>query len=141
MLAKIESLKAGYAEAILLDDHGYVCEGSGENIYILRDGVVFTPRSPLDPRRDQPPLAVPDRPGPRLPLVERDIARAKLYLADEVFLSGTAGRAGTGREIDDHPIAGGGPGPTTTALQAAFDDALHGRGERYRDWLDIVEPA
>ena len=140
MLAKIESLKAGYDEAILLDDHGHVCEGSGENVYIVRDGVVFTPpqtASILDGISRRSVLTIAGDLGYQT--VERDIARAELYLADEVFLTGTAAELVPVREIDDHPIAGGVPGPITTALQGAFDDALHGRGERYLDWLDIVE--
>jgi branched-chain amino acid aminotransferase len=139
-LAKIESLKAGYDEAILLDDHGHVCEGSGENIYIVSDGVIITPpqtASILDGISRRSLLTIARDLG--YPTLERDIARAELYLADEVFLTGTAAELVPVREIDDHAIGDGKPGEITTVLQSAFDDALHGRTERYHDWLDIVE--
>ena len=71
-------------------------------------------------------------------VVERDLARAELYLADEVFVSGTAAELTPLREIDDHAIGDGRPGEITRAVQAAFEDALHGRSERYREWLDPV---
>ena len=71
-------------------------------------------------------------------MVERDVARAELYLADEVFMSGTAAELVPVREIDDHKIATGQPGEITRVLQSAFDDAIHGRSERYREWLDVV---
>ena len=72
-------------------------------------------------------------------VVERDIARAELYLADEVFMTGTAAELVPVREIDDHAIGTGEPGEVTRALQSAFDDAIHGRSERYREWLDVVD--
>jgi branched-chain amino acid aminotransferase len=71
-------------------------------------------------------------------VVERDIARAELVLADEVFLSGTAAELVPVREVDDHRVGAGEPGPVTRALQRAFDDAVHGRDARHRDWLDPV---
>jgi branched-chain amino acid aminotransferase len=72
-------------------------------------------------------------------IVERDIARAELYLADEVFLTGTAAELCPVREIDDHAIGEGHPGPVTRELQRVFDDALHGRDSRYLEWLDVVK--
>jgi branched-chain amino acid aminotransferase len=140
VLAKIESLKAGYDEAILLDDHGHVCEGSGENIYVIRDGVLVTPpqtASILDGISRRAVLQIARDLG--YPTVERDIARAELYLADEVFLTGTAAELVPVCEIDDHLIGSGRPGEITGVLQVAFDDALHGRTERYNEWLDYVE--
>jgi branched-chain amino acid aminotransferase len=74
-----------------------------------------------------------------LEVIERDLARAELYLADEVFLSGTAAELCAVREIDDHVIGAGEPGPVTRELQRVFDDALHGRDPRYVDWLDVVK--
>ena len=71
-------------------------------------------------------------------VVERDIARAELYLADEVFLTGTAAELVPVREVDDHAIGSGRPGPVTQELQAAFQDCLYGRDERHLDWLDLV---
>jgi branched-chain amino acid aminotransferase len=140
VLAKVESLKGGYDEAILLDDHGRVCEGSGENIYIVRDGQIVTPpqtASILDGINRKSIIVIARDLG--YEVVERDIARAELYLADEVFLSGTAAELVPVREIDDHRIGSGEPGPITRELQRVFDDALHGRDERYLDWLDVVK--
>ncbi len=140
VLAKIESVKAGYDEAILLDEHGHVCEGSGENIYVVRDGVVITPphtASILDGISRRAILQIARDLG--YPTLERDLARAELYLADEVFFSGTAAELVPVREIDDHPIGSGKPGEITVVLQRAFDDALHGRSERYHEWLDFVD--
>jgi branched-chain amino acid aminotransferase len=73
-------------------------------------------------------------------VVERDVARAELYLAEEVFMSGTAAELVPVREVDDHPVGTGEPGEVTRVLQKAFDDAIHGRSERYREWLDPVSP-
>jgi branched-chain amino acid aminotransferase len=139
VLAKIETHKAGYDEAILLDDLGHVCEGSGENIYVVRDGVIYTPgqtASILDGINRKTAIQIARDMG--IEVVERDIARAELYLADEVFLTGTAAELVPVREIDDHAVADGTPGEVTRAVQKVFDDALHGREERYREWLDPV---
>jgi len=140
VLAKIESLKAGYDEAILLDEHGHVCEGSGENVYVVRDGAIVTPpqtASILDGISRRSVLQIARDLG--YSTVERDLARAELYHADEVFLTGTAAELVPVREIDDQEIGDGRPGEITQVLQRAFDEALHGRSERYMEWLDIVE--
>jgi branched-chain amino acid aminotransferase len=140
VLAKVEASKAGYEEAILLDSHGFVCEGSGENIYVVREGKILTPPQTagiLDGINRRSLLQIAHDLG--LDVIERDLARAELYLADEVFLSGTAAELCAVREIDDHVIGAGEPGPITRELQRVFDDALHGRDPRYVDWLDIVK--
>ena len=140
VLAKVESLKAGYDEAILLDDHGRVCEGSGENLYVVSAGTIYTPpqtASILDGITRKSILEIAANLGH--PVVERDIARAELYLADEVFCSGTAAEIVPIREIDDHAIGGGEPGPVTRGVQAVFEDAITGRADRYREWLDVVK--
>jgi branched-chain amino acid aminotransferase len=139
VLAKVEAVKSGYEEAILLDDHGYVCEGTGENIYILRDGKIVTPaqsNSILDGITRRSIIEIAEDLGYKV--VERDIARAEMYLADEMFLSGTAAELVPVREVDDHKIGTGKPGEITRLLQSAFDDTIHGRTERYREWLDVV---
>jgi len=141
VLAKVESLKAGYEEAILLDDHGHVCEGTGENVYIVREGEISTPgqhNSILDGITRRSVIQIARDLG--YTVVERNVARAEMYLADEVFLSGTAAELVPVREVDDHVIGAGRPGEVTRVLQAAFDDAIHGRTERYREWLDVVNP-
>jgi branched-chain amino acid aminotransferase len=139
VLAKIEATKSGYQEAILLDPRGFVCEGSGENIYVVRDGVILTPPQTagiLDGICRRSILQIARDLG--YEVIERDLARAELYLADEVFLSGTAAELVPVREIDDHTIGSGQPGPVTHELQRVFEDALHGRDPRYLEWLDVV---
>jgi len=124
VLAKIESIKGGYQEAILLDARGFVCEGSGENIYVVRGGQIITPPQTagiLDGINRRSLIQIAADLG--IPVLERDLARAELTLADEVFLSGTAAE----------------PGPLTRRLQQVFDDTLHGRSPRYQDWLDVVK--
>jgi branched-chain amino acid aminotransferase len=137
VLAKIEAQKSGYEEAILLDDKGYVCEGTGENIYVVRDGVIGTPavtNAILWGINRMSILEIANDLG--YEVVQRDITRAELALADEVFLSGTAAELTPVREIDDIEI--GPPGEITRAIQGVFEDALHGRSERYAHWLDVV---
>ena len=139
VLAKIESVKAGYEEAILLDEHGHVCEGTGENVYIVREGEIVTPgqhNSILDGITRKSVIQLAQDLGYKV--IERNVARAEMYLADEVFLSGTAAELVPVREVDDHKIGAGEPGEITRVLQSAFDDAIHGRSERYREWLDVV---
>ena len=120
VLAKVESVKSGYEEAILLDDHGFVCEGTGENIYLVRDGQIVTPgqhNSILDGIARRSILQIARDLG--YTVVERDIARAEMYLAEEMFLSGTAAELVPVREVDDHVIGDGGPGEITRVLQDA----------------------
>jgi branched-chain amino acid aminotransferase len=140
VLAKIESLKTGYEEAILLDDKGHVCEGTGENVFLVKDGTIHTPpqaASILDGINRKSVMDIARDLG--YELAERDIARAELPLADEVFLTGTAAELTPVREVDDIEI--GPPGPITREIQRVFDDALHGRDERYAGWLDLVPVA
>lgn len=141
VLAKVESLQTGYQEAILLDDHGHVCEGTGENIYIVAGGEIVTPghhNSILDGITRRSIIQIADDLGYRV--CERNIARAEMYLADEVFMTGTAAELVPVVEIDDHRVGSGRPGPVTTELGRVFEDAIHGRSERYRAWLDPVSP-
>jgi len=142
VLAKIESHKAGYEEGILLDDHGFVCEGTGENIYVVRDGVICTPPQTaaiLDGINRKSVIQIAKDEG--YELVERDVARAELYLADELFMTGTAAELTPIREVDDHVIGDGARGPVTTHLQRVFEDALYGRDPRYAAWNDVVSVA
>jgi branched-chain amino acid aminotransferase len=140
ILAKTESKKAGYEEAILLDERGFVCEGSGENIFLVRDGEIVTPphvAAILDGINRKSVIQIARDLG--YTVVERDVARAELYLAEEIFLTGTAAELVPVREVDDHPV--GEPGEITRVIQAKFEDALHGRAEEYLEWLDLVEVA
>jgi branched-chain amino acid aminotransferase len=142
VLAKIESVKAGYDEAILLDERGLVAECSGENLFTVRDGVIATPplsAGILDGINRRSVIQVARDLG--YTVLERDVTRTELYLADEVFLTGTAAELVPVREIDDHALGTGQPGEVTLVLQRAFLDALNGRTERYLEWLDFVGPA
>jgi branched-chain amino acid aminotransferase len=137
ILAKTESANAGYEEAILLDERGFVCEGSGENIFVIADGKIATPPSVasiLDGISRKSVMQIAEDLG--YPVIERDIARAELYMADEIFLTGTAAELVPVRSIDDHDL--GRPGEITRVIQAKFDDALHGRADEYLEWLDPV---
>jgi branched-chain amino acid aminotransferase len=138
ILAKTEAAKAGYDEAILLDHRGVVCEGSGENVFLVREGELVTPghtASILDGISRKSVIQIASDLG--YTVVERDIARSELYIAEEAFLVGTAAELVPVREIDDHDL--GAPGEITRVLQAKFEDALHGRAQEYLEWLDIVE--
>jgi branched-chain amino acid aminotransferase len=139
VLAKIESLKSGYDEAILLDDKGSVCEGSGENVFVIKDGAITTPPQTaaiLDGINRKSCMQIARDLG--YELIERDVARAELALADEVFLTGTAAELTPLVAIDDLAIGDGVPGPITREIQSVFEDALWGRDARYADWLDLV---
>lgn len=137
ILAKTEAADAGYDEAILLDERGMVCEGSGENIFVVSEGEVATPPSVasiLDGISRRSVIQIAEDLGYRVSV--RDIARGELYQADEVFLTGTAAEMVPVRSVDQHDL--GEPGEITRALQARFEDALYGRVPEYREWLDPV---
>jgi branched-chain amino acid aminotransferase len=138
ILAKVETAKAGYDEAILLDVHGNVSEGSGENVFVVRDGHISTPHaaaSILDGITARSVVQIAADLG--FKVEQRHIPRGELYLADEVFLTGTAAEIVPVREIDDHLL--GPPGGLTQAIQARFFDAIKGKREEYLEWLDFVE--
>jgi len=138
ILAKIETHKAGYQEAILLNEAGYVADGSGENLFIVRDGVLVTPpvqASILEGITRDSIITLARDEG--IPVVEREVARGELYTADEVFITGTAAEVCPVNEVDDHPL--GPPGPVTRALQDRFFAATEGRDPRSEQWLDHVE--
>jgi branched-chain amino acid aminotransferase len=141
VLAKIETSKAGYDEAILLDSHGFVSEGSAESIFAVREGQILTPPQTagiIDGINRKSIIRIARDLG--YEVVERDLARAELILAEEVFMCGTAAGMVPVTEIDDHSIGGTGMlGPITRELQRVFDDALHGRDSRYLEWLDVVK--
>jgi branched-chain amino acid aminotransferase len=143
VLAKIEADKAGYDEGILLDQRGMVCEGTGENLFVVKDGAIATPGFPsaiLGGINRLSAIQIARDLG--YAVVERDIARGELYLADELFMTGTAAELTPLREVDDHPVGTGEPGPITREIQSVFEDALHGRSDRYADWLDVLrQPA
>src|SRR5918911_4344106 len=142
MLAVMEANRAGYDEAILLTDEGYIADGSGENIFTVRDGTIYTPdlsASILPGITRDTIIQIAQDLG--YPVVEKPLIRTDLYLADEVFMVGTAAEVTPLREIDDQPI--GPPGPVTLAIQKAYLDTVRGLSERWPHWLEYAstEPA
>jgi branched-chain amino acid aminotransferase len=136
-LAKAEAVKAGYDEGILLNPNGYVTDGSGENVFLVRDGVLCTPplaAGCLAGITRASILQIAADEGIRVR--EADMVRTDLYLADEAFFTGTAAEVVPIREVDDRVL--GDPGPITRRLQEVFTAATKGRDERYRDWLEPV---
>jgi len=142
VLAKIEADKAGYEEGILLDQSGNVCEGTGENLFVVRDGAIATPpftSAILGGINRASVMQIARDLG--FEVAEREVARGELYLADEIFMTGTAAELTPVREIDDRPVGSGRTGEITRAIQQVFEDALHGRSDRYAEWLDVVPSA
>jgi branched-chain amino acid aminotransferase len=138
MLAVLEANRAGYEEAILLTDDGFVADGSGENIFIVKDEILSTPdlsASILPGITRHTVIEIAHMLG--YAVHERQVIRSDLYIADEAFMCGTAAEVTPVRSVDDHEI--GPPGPVTRAIQAAFFDAVRGRDERFSRWLEYAE--
>ncbi|HED52125.1 MAG TPA: branched-chain amino acid transaminase [Gammaproteobacteria bacterium] len=138
MLALQEALTCGYDEAMLLDNEGYVAEGSGENIFIVRNGVLYTPdlTSALEGITRETIMALAQEQG--LEIREKRITRDEVYIADEAFFTGTAAEVTPIREVDNRTIGNGGRGPITEQLQTLYFDQVHGRREDYPEWLSLV---
>ena len=138
LLAKREALKDGYDEAVLLDTDGYVAEVSGENIFMVRKGVIKTPplTSILEGITRETIMQLAAERGMRV--VEERFTRDELYIADEAFFSGTAAEITPIREVDNRVIGRGKPGPVTKQLQTAFFDIVHGRDSKHEEWLTYV---
>ncbi len=138
MLALNEALQDGYDEALLLDVDGFVAEGSGENIFIVKEGTLFTPEltSVLDGITRNTVIALAQ--SVDIPLVEKRITRDEVYIADEAFFTGTAAEVTPIRELDNRTIGEGKPGPVTQKLQTMFFDLARGKSELSSDWLAYV---
>lgn len=139
ILAKREVVRVGYDEAILLDSAGYVAEASGENIFLVRDGVIFTP--PLD----SPILAGITRDTSLTLLrelgyevIEQTFTRDDMYIADEIFFCGTAAEVTPVREVDDRRVGTGKPGPVTKAIQERYFDVVRGSATDHDEWLTFI---
>lgn len=138
VMAKREAIKLGYDEALMLDTEGYVSEGSGENIFIVKNGVIkTTPLTSILPgiTRDSVIQIARSR---KIPVVEERFTRDELYTAHEVFFTGTAAEITPIREVDDRQIGEGKPGPITRELQAAFFDVVKGKNIEFQEWLDYL---
>jgi branched-chain amino acid aminotransferase len=135
ILAKREALLDGYDEAIMLDTQGLVSEASGENIFVIRDGVLCTPalHTVLQGVTRSTVIALARDKGVRVE--ERILTRDDLYVADEIFLTGTAAEVTPIREVDRRTIGSGERGPLTATLQSAFFDVVAGRERKYEGWL------
>jgi branched-chain amino acid aminotransferase len=140
-LAKIEALNAGYDEAVLLTSDGRVSECTGENIFIVRDGVLLTPPTSDAGALDgitQDTVEVLAR-DMGIEVRHEPLIRTDLYLADEAFLTGTAAELTPIRAVDDRIVGSGSRGPITSELQRAYFSAVHGELDQYKDWLHLVE--
>jgi len=138
VLAKREVMKLGYEEALMLDTEGYISEGSGENIFIVKNGVMKT--TPLTSilsgiTRDSVIQIAKSR---KIPIVEEKFTRDELYTAQEAFFTGTAAEITPIREVDDRQIGEGKPGPVTKELQAVFFDIVKGKNPEFKEWLDYL---
>jgi branched-chain amino acid aminotransferase len=138
ILAHKEAEMDGYDEALLLDVDGFVSEGSGENIFIVRDGKLYTPdpSSALVGLTRDTIIQLAQEIG--LEVIEKRITRDEVYIADEAFFTGTAAEVTPIRELDNHAIGSGTRGPITARLQALYFDCVHGRAPAHTDWLTPV---
>jgi branched-chain amino acid aminotransferase len=138
VLAKGEVKKAGYDEAIMLDAEGYVSEASGENIFIVRDGLMkTTPLTSILPGITRASIVTLAR-DRGYQVIEERFTRDELYTADEAFFTGTAAELTPIREVDDRQIGAGSRGPITADIQQAFFDIIKGNNEKYQTWLSYV---
>ena len=138
MLAQREAASCGYDEALLLDREGYVSEGSGENVFMVRDGILYTPTltSALEGITRDTILRFARDAG--IPVVEKQLTRDEFYIADEAFFTGTAAEVTPIREIDGRVIGEGCRGPITGMLQSRYFDTVAGRREDHPEWLHHV---
>jgi branched-chain amino acid aminotransferase len=138
MLALREAQSVGYDEALMLDTEGYVSEGSAENVFIIRDGVIYTPEltAALDGITRATVIQLATELG--IPVREKRITRDEVYIADEAFFTGTAAEVTPIRELDERAIGGGKPGPITKKLQSLYLDVVQGRSDKHAGWLTPV---
>jgi branched-chain amino acid aminotransferase len=139
ILAKREAHQAGYDETIMLDTSGYVSEGSGENLFIVRDGIIKTTSltSILNGITRDTVMTLAREHG--FEVVEDRFTRDELYIADEAFFTGTAAEITPIREVDDRPIGEGKPGPVTKAIQETYFKVVHGEDPDHKGWITTVK--
>ena len=128
----------GYDEALLLDTEGYICEASGENIFMVEDDILKTPppTSILKGITRDAVITIANDKG--MKVIEQKFTRDELYVADEAFFTGTAAEITPIREVDDRKIGEGKRGPITETIQSTFFDAVQGKEEKYKEWLSYV---
>jgi branched-chain amino acid aminotransferase len=138
ILALREALDAGFEEALLLDNEGYVAEGSGENFFLVRDGVLYTPEltSCLEGITRDSIFRIAADQG--LTVKEKRVTRDEVYVADEAFFTGTAAEVVPVREVDNRTIGSGIRGPITEKLQSIYLEAVRGKQSQYAEWLAPV---
>ena len=138
ILAHKEAETDGYDEALLLDVDGFVAEGSGENVFIIRNGKLYTPdlTSALDGITRDTIIQLAGELG--IPVIEKRITRDEVYIADEAFFTGTAAEVTPIREVDGRVIGAGARGPITERLQGLYFDQVHGRRDEHPEWLTLV---
>jgi len=141
-LAKTEALENGFDEAIMLDDRGHVSEGSGENVFLVRNGTLISPPVSDNVLEGITHSSVVQIAKDELGIetVERSIDRSELYVADECFMTGTAAHVTAVTEVDRRPVGDGSTGPITRQLQQLYFDAIRGRNAKYTDWLTPARP-
>ncbi len=140
ILANQEVTRNGYDEAILMDPQGYVCQGSGENLFLVKNGELHTPDlagGALDGITRRTIIEFANDLG--IKVIERRITRDEFYLADEIFMTGTAAEVTPIREYDDRIIGNGSRGPITEQLQTLYFDVVQGRNEKYKHWLSFID--
>lgn len=137
-LAKREALACGYEEALLLDTSGFVSEGTGQNIFIVRDGALLTPPLPSILEGITRKSIIEMAGKEKIKVSETNITRDEIYIADEVFLTGTAAEVTPVREVDGRTIGGGKPGPVTRKLQSLFFEIVKGEVKAYKSWLTYI---
>jgi branched-chain amino acid aminotransferase len=139
VMAKWEAVKSGYDEAVLLDTEGYVAEGSGENIFIVRNGILQTsPLTSILPGITRDSVLNIAR-KLDIPVKESRFSRDEMYIAEEMFFTGTAAEITPVREVDDRRVGTGKPGPVTKQIQEKFFDIVRGRDALFSHWLDVLK--
>ncbi len=138
ILALNEAMECGCDEAMLLDTEGYVAEGSGENIFLVRDGILYTPTltAALDGITRATIMQIANEQG--IEVREKQITRDEVYIADEAFFTGTAAEVTPIRIVDGRDIGSGTRGPITEKLQSLYFDYVHGRRDDHSEWLTLV---
>ena len=137
-MAKYEALEAGYEEALLLDDNGFIAEGSGECFFIVRDGVLISPPNDTSLESITQGMVLELAREAGIPIERRRISRDEVYIADEAFFTGTAAEVTPIRDVDNYVIGNGARGAITAQLQKAYFDVVYGRNPKYKHFLTYI---